>query len=627
MKKIIYTALLTLSVGGSVLLTSCDDLLDTKSPSSIEDTDIFTNPALLEGAIRNIYTYYGEVNYRGRFTPYYGLNTDIEWYNSSHSGGAKADLPTFNALPDNSEMNQSGGSEPWSNIYSGIEKANLAIQGIEAHSNLEDATVKQLYGEALTLRAVAYVDLINSWGDVPARFEPVGTETVYIPRTDKYVIYKQLIKDLQKAQDLVAWPNTTELTTTAGRINRAFVKGFLARVCMQAAGYSLAADGTVKKSNDPELAEAVLYPIALQACKEVMAQEGISVVLKENFEDIFQDLCRDKDAAGGESLWEVPYANEPSARGRWMHSFAVRHNTVDDMTDMKSGSSAGPTPNFFFDYSVKDKRRDVTCVPYQWKDGKQDVESVKLNSWSFGKYRYEWMERKASGNDDGVNKQYMRYADVVLMRAELENALNGASAAAPYLKKIRQRAFDPADWAVEVEQYVAAASASPQTMFEAIVDERAFEFCGEMLRRADLIRWNLMKTKMDETKQKMMQLRSREGAYADLNEYLYYKRVDFTWTRAGKNTVIPEGGLAFYGLNHGETGPVPEGYTSVLSEIDKTTGTNVDKPWIAPSKLDNDKIQSIYVVNPDKRMYWPIFQVNLNANPALENYTWVNVKE
>ena len=63
-----------------------------------------------------------------------------------------------------------------------------------------------------------------------------------------------------------------------------------------------------------------------------------------------------------------------------------------------------------------------------------------------------------SGNDDGINKHYMRYADIVLMRAELENELNGPAAAAPYLTKIRNRAFSTTDRATEVTAYVAEAS-------------------------------------------------------------------------------------------------------------------------------------------------------------------------
>ena len=33
-------------------------------------------------------------------------------------------------------------------------------------------------------------------------------------------------------------------------------------------------------------------------------------------------------------------------------------------------------------------------------------------------------------------------------------------------------------------------------------------------------------------------------------------------------------------------------------------------------------IESLYLQDPDKYMYWPIFQYNLDANPALENYSW-----
>ena len=152
------------------------------------------------------------------------------------------------------------------------------------------------------MRAMAYVDLINAWGDVPARFEPTTTETMYAARTDKDVIYKQLIKDLQEAENMVAWPNEMDATTTVERINKAFVKGLLARVCLQASGYSLRSDGNSSLSSDPELAKSVLYPIALQACKDVMAEEGKYVALKTNFEDIFIDNCRDIIKAGSESL-------------------------------------------------------------------------------------------------------------------------------------------------------------------------------------------------------------------------------------------------------------------------------------------------------------------------------------
>ena len=177
MKKLLYTVIAAMPFcGSSLLMTSCDDLFDTKSPSSMDDSNIFSIYDLAEGTIKNIYIYYGEQNYRARYLPWYGYNTDIEWYSSSEQvGDGKADLAVYKVSSNNSQMNLADGKEPWSNIYQGIEKANLAIQGLRTYADLTDKNMAHLYGEALTMRAMAYVDLINAWGDVPARFEPTTT--------------------------------------------------------------------------------------------------------------------------------------------------------------------------------------------------------------------------------------------------------------------------------------------------------------------------------------------------------------------------------------------------------------------------------------------------------------------
>ena len=73
-------------------------------------------------------------------------------------------------------------------------------------------------------------------------------------------------------------------------------------------------------------------------------------------------------------------------------------------------------------------------------------------------------------------------------------------------------------------------------MFNAIVDERAFEFCGEMTRKFDLIRWGILKEKMDAAKQKMKNLRDLTGEYAQVNMLggdVYYQVACMTsWWKA-----------------------------------------------------------------------------------------------
>ncbi|EJX04681.1 RagB/SusD domain-containing protein, partial [gut metagenome] len=145
--------------------------------------------------------------------------------------------------------------------------------------------------------------------------------------------------------------------------------------------------------------------------------------------------------------------------------------------------------------------------------------------------------RVTSTNDDGINWQYMRLADVYLMAAETTNEIETPSAASVYLKPILERAL-PAE---KVTAYIKKATASKKAFFDAIVEQRAFEFAGEMLRKADLIRWNLLETKLAEAKAKMQQLRSRQGVYADLPEKLYFQTAEDGET------------LKIYGLNHGDT--------------------------------------------------------------------------
>ena len=613
MKHIIVKTFAAVLMAGG--LTSCSDFLDQSSDSSLDGKNIFSTYEYAEGTIANIYQEFGEQNYRAR-SIWYGYNTDVEVYSGSNKADGKADLATYNAGTANDQMNVKTGTDLWAKMYAAIERANLAISGLRENADLTDAKNKQLLGEALTLRALFYVDLINMWGDVPVRFEGVNSSNMYAAREDRDVIYKQLIADLQEAQDLCAWPNELSETQTVERVNKAFVKGFLARVCMQAAGYAQRMDGENRLSTDPELTKEKLYPIALQACKDVMAQEGKYVALKNNFEDIFNNngVSGDVITAGSESLFEIGYSNSP-ARGRIMYTFGIRHTGADNMTGMdKKGSDVGPVPTLYFDYDKNDTRRDVTCCPFQWEKGKQKLQAFK--SWSFGKLRYEWTNRLIpNGNDDGINKLYMRYADVVLMRAELENELNGPAAAAPYLEKIRKRAFGN-----DVSSYINKVSASKESMFNAIVEERGLEFAGELIRKADLIRWGLLKSKMDETKAKMNAIVNlkdydTEHPYSQLSGHIYYKMVPFYWTRGDVSYTEPEAKLSLYGLNYGETDLDPEGYDEYTDSEGKAS------TWIKPNALD-DVTDYLYVQDPDKRQYWPIFNVNLNDNASLKNYSW-----
>ncbi len=616
MKKIIYIPILALSLVGSV--SSCD--LDAPAQSTMNASLIYSEYSMAEAAVMAIHQSFGETNsYRGRYLPYYGINSDVEWINgleaSGINDGGKNDLATYNAQPSNSQMNTDNNA--YAKFYEGIERANKAIEGIRAYGDIEhDADMAQLLGEALTLRAVIYLDLIKGWGDVPARFEPITSETMYLPRADRDVIYKQLLADLQEAEGYVYWPNASTITQTVERVNKAFVKGLRARIALYAGGYSQRADG-IRLSNDPELDRTAMYTIARDECLDVIAQyPNLSTFA---FKDNFVNLCQDVVAAGNESIWEIPFSE---GRGRVLYTLGVLHEAKDQYTQQNKGGVNGPLPTLFYDYDVDDVRRNITCAPFKWSkpvNGRSPQTMEDVKRWNFGKLRYEWMNRiVTSTNDDGVNWQYMRLADIYLMAAEAINELEGPAGAAQYMQAVLERAL-PAD---KVSTYMNTAKASKDAFFDAIVEQRALEFAGESLRKADLIRWNLLKTKLDEAKTKMKQLARREGKYAQLPENVYYYQTTLSDVEASAFLeTIPTGAytsvesidgmtdiFVIYGLNYGDTDEVGD---DLLSQ-----GYS-EKKWLNTDNLEDSKIDVLYVNNPDENQYWPIWQYFIDTSNGM----------
>ena len=153
------------------------------------------------------------------------------------------------------------------------------------------------------------------------------------------------------------------------------------------------------------------------------------------------------------------------------------------------------------------------------------------------------------------------------------------------MRPILERALPVAKVAALMAQY----TASKEAFFNGIVEQRAFEFAGEMLRKADLIRWNLIDEKMAEAKTRMQQLRNREGAYADLPEYLYTKTI-------GENIII-------YGLNHGDTDDQGKALEAEGYERSKSK-------WLGEEKITDDLIDGLYVNTPSTHAYWPIWQTS-----------------
>ena len=612
MKKTLYYILA--AVITVAFTASCESILDSESPSTFDSATVFSNYNLAESTVFSISQSFGETNsYRGRYLSWAGLNSDIEWYNTFKPTDEKYQIAGYTVLPNNGQLNLDNG--PFAKMYEAIERANLCIEGIRQYGNPEGNTdMAYLLGEALTLRALLYYDLTRVWGDVPARFEPTSSGNIYVKKESRDVIFHQILADLDEAIPYLPYPGATAATSRTDRVNKLFAEGLYARIALMASGYAIRPDdgmvgtgdlGTVRLSSDTELSKAVLYPKALAYLKDAITSGTASL---EDFETYWRNQSNLNNLTAGpghETLFVIPFSN---GRGRWNYTFAVRSegSSFAGGASVTRGGDAGPVPTMWFKYGANDVRRDITCVNWRWnKDDEPELPGIQR--WYFGKYRFEWMTSNpyTGGNDDGIKPVVLRYADILLMAAEITNELGNLAEAKSFFLPVRERAYKGHE--DDAETYVGAI-ADKAAMFNAIVDERALEFCGEMTRKFDLIRWNMLKSKMDQAKAEMIQLRDNlkapNGNIINGLDGDVYVQVNGTE-------------ISVWGLNGESTKPSGawEKKAGYINKIVDSKG--------ADTGLYDALVNGIYdTPNPERHMFWPIFNTTIinSQNNILNDY-------
>lgn len=616
MKKLSYLSCL---FAGAALVASCD--LDAPNQSTMSEDVVFSTEELADAAVMGLHQSFCETNsYRGRFIPYFGTNTDCEIFNnyggvSDPTLDKEASLACYNAQVDNSYMNTS--TNAWAKLYEGIERANKAIVSMKEFGNIDtDENMGQLYGELLTLRGMIYFDLVKAWGDVPYRFTPVTSDEIYLPQTDRAVILQKVMEDLKEAEGYLGWPNANKYTKSTERVSLSFAKGLRARVALFLAGKSEDVSGTALRYNlDDESARKEMYQIALTECQEVIASNQNKL---GEFETNFRNLSADVTTAGLESLYEIPFSE---GRGRVLYSWGGKHSTTDDWTKLAKGGVNGPAPTLWYEYDPQDARRDITCLPYVWTNGVKTLSNTSGGGWSFGKLRFEWMSRVVtSTNDDGINFQVMRLADVYMMGAEAANELDQLQEAKNLLRPVMARVYPSG----KVDTKLGNAKSKTE-FFNLLVDERKFEFAGEAIRKVDLMRWGLLSDKLAEEKEKMYCLANRIGEFANYPKKVYYAE--------GLGAASTDAdGYYIYGLEAGDTDEAgkemgldkssqlfclytDEDFAEVAGDADKTASYKTNNTKI------NNMINYLYVKDPNSRMFWPIWSVFINSsNGQLVNH-------
>ncbi|MDR1810208.1 MAG: RagB/SusD family nutrient uptake outer membrane protein [Prevotella sp.] len=531
----------------ALFTTSCDDFLSPEAPSSFYPDYVFSNATDTKKALLGVYALFATDDYTSRMSNVWMQNTDVEaTAPAENPDGSRRDIWSLQGglLTNFSEMDSR-----WQNNYLAIDRANQCIEGIQSSAVGGSADMKMMLGEAYCLRAYRYFLLCNFWGDVPYFREAakVGME-LDRPKTDKNIIYSGSIQDLVDCEEDMYFSD--QYSDGVERMTREFALGMIARLSLFRAGYGMTKEGVMKRAddyldvaNDDNLAvtytingqqktartSAEYYQLAKDYCEKLISLRPKTL---GNFAKIFKDQCELVKNSDTEVLYEVAFGTGSSnSRGdvAWCVGVAVSASSKGSTT-----IQLYLTPTYFYSFDDRDIRRDVTCSRVKYdSDTHQLIESI--SSMTVGKWNRLWANLTAeSSKSTGINWPLMRYSDVLLMLAEAENELNGPTALAKNaLKTVRRRAFDGADHAAKVEAYVDALG-SKTDFFDAIVNERAWEFGGECLRKFDLVRWNIYGKKIVETKQTLnnmgkaargLELDNPEVAqYANLADVVYYQR-------------------------------------------------------------------------------------------------------
>lgn len=517
MKKRMYQSIAGLVMLMALLLPGgCKKYTEVEPESQYSISQAFSDPSNALNALIGAYDeLQGDAGYGIRISMYYPYDTD-EGIVSGNIDNGRRGVGRYQLLLTNAEI-----ANPFRQLYRGVEKANLCIEQIplmpqyENGTEAEKAELRRLHGEALTLRAQFLFELIRHWGDVPAPMVPAYKQAdLFIPPSDRDSTYDKLIADLAVAKGLVPWRLSVKRDE---RITKGAVMALRARIALHRGGYSLRSDGVMKRPAD----YLAYYTIARDECAELMTNRN-QHTLNPNFENIWRNVTSFTYDPFGEILFEIGAGggngNSDSRMGNYDGpnvSNASRYGA--------GGGGIIMLPNYFYAFDSVDTRRDVTVTSYQVPTASNIKSQRRLAELNTGKYRRDWRSPLLPGTvlNVGYNWSMIRFSDVLLMYAEAVNEINNGPTpeAIAAFEEVRMRAYRGNTG------MIGATPGDKAGFFSAVENERFLEFGHEAIRKYDLIRWNLLETKINEARSKINTIRDRAAPYNYVPQYVYYKNV------------------------------------------------------------------------------------------------------
>ena len=505
---------LSLLAACSFLFAGCSDFPDM-NPNGILDEESVSGVEQLDKLVISAYSMLGNDHYDIPFNlwPYGNVRSD-----DAYKGGRdESDIQDFHFYETSSNITANFG-EPdglWYNCYIAISRANNALRSLNNVSEQDFPNKKIRIGECRFIRGHFYFLLKVLFKSIPYIDETVAIEdygTISNIALSNDELWQKIADDFKAAYDNLPESQGTDV----GRANKYSAAAYLAKTYLYKA-YRQDEKHNVTEINAEDLKQVLTFS------NEVMSSDyGLE-------DDFAYNFLPGSYENGKESLFAIQHSTDDGTLyGRLNFSDALNvpmkfSGSCDFQKPSQNLVNAYKTVNGlpeFSDYNKADYNANtdkvdprlyhtvaLPGVPYKY-----DKKNIFDESWTRNKAvygLYSSLKENVALNDPSSvlidpfrantkNKIVIRYADVVLMRAEALIELDREKEALPLINEIRERAKKSTgliDYAenVDIALYVDNVNCNWTKPYarEALRWERRIELAMEGHRWYDLARWGI----------------------------------------------------------------------------------------------------------------------------------------
>ncbi len=433
---------------------ACDNRLNLIPIGSISQNDFYKTADDANAAIIACYNTLIGFHTGGKYVSGVDMWGDIQSSDAEpHPDGvAWNQIYQYTLQPDNGEV-----SSQWKLIYQGLFRANQAIERI-ADIEMDQQLKDRLSKEAHFLRAWWMLRLAKMYGSAPLVTTTLGVSELYIPKSTQDELFAQVESDLLVAETL---PDAYD-DANVGRATSAAAKTVLAELYMWQKKWSQA-EAKLKdiiSSNRYQLVDS--YASLFDGTTENTKESIFEIQFKANTGKGLGNFSTTYSAPNGEGY-------VPGGGWGWIRP------TQDLVNEYETAPKEDPRLSYsifrlgdnFEGQVFKDVVNGTGYAVKKWViSGKNGAEIEQNNPWH-----------------TSANFTLYRYAEVLLLYAEVLNELGRSSEAVPYINQVRSRP--------SVDMPRLSTALSKADVFEAIRHERRVEFSFEGKISFDLRRWGI----------------------------------------------------------------------------------------------------------------------------------------